>query len=346
MDHQAPPTKKKTGRPPTPAEQRLGLVLIGVLLLTGAGLLVVQSHFDPATWRDQPQESKAVVPAATGKAAADPPGDEAPAGLKALGPAENYDPESLSDKIDGKAEFYLAAGFRQLATRRFVLASDKGRWLERYVYDMGHSRGAFAVFSGQRRPSPEPLTLTADAYRSANGLFLTHGRFYLEIVASDLSAELLSQMEILARRFVDSHPKAPEAPDERRFLPAENRLAHSTALIAAHAFGIERLDWIYTAQYRWNAAEATAFVSRRASAKEAEDLAEAFAAYFTEYGGEKIALPGTHPTLRAFDVLDSVEVVFTLDSYLAGVHEAGDREQALALADRLLRNLQEADRGQ
>jgi hypothetical protein len=286
----------------------------------------------------------AALPASAKKTAAGQAEDTAVSGLTVLGPAETYDAIRLSDKINGKAELYLAAGFRKLETRRFALESDPNHFLERYVYDMGHRRGAFAVYSAQRRQNAEPLALAADAYRSANGLFLTHGQFYVEIIAADLSAQLLSRMESLALRFVESHPIGAESPDERRFFPTENKVEHSTALIPANAFGIDRLDWIYTARYRKGSAEATAFISRRANESEAEDLAGAFAAYFVEYGGQMMALPDGQSALKAFTILDSVEIVFTLGPYLGGVHEAGDRDQALALADRLRRNLEEAGR--
>jgi hypothetical protein len=217
--------------------------------------------------------------------------------------------------------------------------------LERYVYDMGSSRGAFAVFSAQRRPEAEPLSLAPDAYRAGNGLFMAHGRFYVEIIAADLAAHLLSRMEDLARRFVDSHPQGLLAPDERVFLPAEDRLADGMSVIAANAFGIDGLDWIYTARYRRDAAEATAFVARRATGEEAEASAAAFAAYFEEFGGERISPPKGHPSLRAFAVFDSVEIVFALGPYLGGVHEAANREYAFLLAERLRRNLEEAGGG-
>ena len=65
-----------------------------------------------------------------------------------------YDSISLSDKINGKAELYLAAGFARLETQRFALTDNPGQWMERYLYDMGQHANAFSVFSAQRRPAP------------------------------------------------------------------------------------------------------------------------------------------------------------------------------------------------
>ncbi len=44
----------------------------------------------------------------------------APMGLVSLSPAETFAPDNLSDKINGKAELYLPAGFVRLSAQRFA----------------------------------------------------------------------------------------------------------------------------------------------------------------------------------------------------------------------------------
>ena len=86
-------------------------------------------------------------------------------GFKPLAPIESYGPETLSDKIDGKADLYLPAGFKEMSCRKFNLdtAADKA-FVEVFIYDMGSAANAFAVFSGQRRPGSPNIPLTANAY--------------------------------------------------------------------------------------------------------------------------------------------------------------------------------------
>jgi hypothetical protein len=278
--------------------------------------------------------------------AADLPAEASEAGFASLGlrpltPPETYNAETLSDKIDGKAELYLAAGFSSLQTQRLAPDASNDAFLERYVYDMKRYRNAFAVFSNQRRPEREPLNLTPDAYRAANGLFMVHGHFYVEIIASDTSEALQAATVAVARHFVSQHPVPDDNLIEATLFPEEGRVADSIALIAANAFGLQGLDWIYTAQYRQGTNEALAFVSRRASAAEALNARDAFSAYFLEYGGEPLEAPAGLESAHIIKILDTYEIVLVFDTFLLGVHEAADARLAYDLAARLLAQVQE-----
>ena len=111
--------------------------------------------------------------------------DFIPPGLEPMGPPERFDAETLSEKIDGKAELYLSSGFVSLVCQRFFSAGDNRLWLEVFLYDMGDGRNAFSVFSSQRRADGWDADLTRFAYRTENALFMAHGREYIEIVGSD-----------------------------------------------------------------------------------------------------------------------------------------------------------------
>ncbi len=330
---------------PSKQERTLSLVLLAVLFVIGAGVWAIQFHFDPASWQAQSQlDGAASQPKQKGSQA--PPVSNLPADLSALSPLETYDSETLSDKINGKAELYLSAGFKRLQSRRFALVSDPQLWMERYVYDMGRYRNAFAVFSAQRRPNIEPLTLTSQAYQSANGLFMVHGRYYVEIIGAQVSAALRSKMADLAQAFVASRAVSSQALDEPGLFPQQDRVAHSITLIAANAFGFDRLDWIYTAQYRWQQAEAIAFVARRASSAEAQELAGAYVAFLSDYGGRTITPPAEVKSAQIIDIMDNFEIMLSRGPYIYGVHEATDLQRAISLAARLQRNVQEAARGE
>jgi hypothetical protein len=337
---------------PTNRERLISLCLAGILVLIAAGLIGRQSHFDPARWRAQPNTVEP-VPAASDQAApfnrpAESPDHETVAGLQPLGPAEDYGPDSLSDKINGKADLYLSAGFEHLRTRRFALSSDPSRWMERYVYNMGRLRNALAVYSSQRRPDAEWLDWdwTTEAYRSTNGLFFIHGPFYVEIIASEDSSQIRAPMEALARAFTEDHPATVETLPERRLFLSDNQVPGSMLLVPENAFGIENMDWVYTARYSRGQKEATVFISRRDDAQQAARLADAFAGYFLEYGGERVE-PGQAVRLPAgahmVFILDTYQIVMTRGRYLYGVHEADDREQALDLAVDLTRRITEAE---
>jgi len=318
---------------PSVTERWVSRAILAVLVIIAGGVFVAQSRYEPGQWRAQSNEAAA---------AADTPAPEATsevAGLRPMGPPETYDAATLSDKIDGKAELYLAAGFERLECRRFALADDPAIWLERFVYTMRAAPGAFAVYSQQRRPQALPLTLAADAYQAANGLFLVQGAHYLEIIGSAASETLQARMIDLARAFVQEHPVAQAAVDERGLFPKEGLTADSIALTPANAFGFERLDRIFTANYAADGRRAMAFLSRRASSAEAAELAGAYADYLLTYGGQKVQAPDGAPPVTVIAILDQFEIVFQRGALLAGVHEADDLAYGLALAATLYANL-------
>lgn len=330
-----PATEGPPGNGPSPQQRRLAGALLAALLFIAISIVLIQAEYDPSRWRAQPEHmADSDMQAATLTAESTPV-----EGIEPMSPPETYDAASLSDKIDGKAELYLAAGFKSLRCQRFRLTGDPARWMERFVYDMGIYRNAFAVFSRQRRDHARPLALTADAYQSANGLFLVQGSYYIEIVGSDQSEALAGKMIALATAFVEAHPSAETRANERALFPTENLVPDSVTLTPVNAFGFDRFDRIYSAHYRLQDKTATAFLSRRASAEEARSLTAAYIDFLITYGGNRIDLPAGAPPVTAVEILGTYEIVFDSKDFLAGVHEADDLETGLTIAKRLLRKL-------
>ena len=111
---------------------------------------------------------------------------------------------------------------------------------------------------------------------------------------------------------------------------------------SAHAFGIDGLDHVYTAHYQQGEADAIVFLSRRSTPDEANRLADLFASFFLEYGGEERPGPAELQGSRVISIFDSFEVVLVRGNYLMGVHEATDLAFALELAGRMRQNVEES----
>jgi hypothetical protein len=331
------PKDKPSGR-----EARVAAaVLVGLLAVT-AGLLWTQSQFNPAVvnFLQGAAERAKATPAATSLPRE--PLLPLPEALSPLSPAERFDRETLSDKINGKAELYLSAGFMHLDCQRISLASEPEAWIEMFIYDMGSAENAYAVFSTQRRADAVPMDLAEFAYRAENALFLAHGPSYLELIASSSDGRLLSAMETLARSFIRSRPVAHAAIAERDLFPKTGLVENSISLIPADAFGVAGLDRVFTATYAVAGTELTAFLSRRSTPQEAADLARAYVDFLKTYGGEVKASDEPVPGAALVAVLDMYEVIFAQGPFLAGVHEAADRDQALLRAGELAAKIKEA----
>jgi hypothetical protein len=89
---------------------------------------------------------------------------------------------------------------------------------------------------------------------------------------------------------------------------------------------------LFTARYRLNGEEATAFLRPCPSPAEAAELADAFKAFLAEYEAVEVAGDGPWPGSTLMRVMDTYTLVFVHGRTVAGVQEAGTPELAVGLA--------------
>ncbi len=251
----------------------------------------------------------------------------APGGLSANGPVRRYDTTTLYEKIDGKANVYLAAGFTGLQCRGYRVEGAPGADLEACIYRMTDPSAAFAVFSQQRPPGSAVTSGTADACETDGVTLLARGRDFVEIAGGPDAAARAR----LARAFVAVSKEAPFARPRAPF-PAGGRVGDDVRLHRASAFGFARLSDVWETRYHLPGGEAAAFWSPRAGAAEAGELAAAYVQHLRDAGAT--ALPGDAgwPGATVLDVYGSFEVVAVRGRALAGVHQADTLEAATNLA--------------
>ncbi len=326
-----------TGRRPSGRETAASAGVLLALAAIAAWLWVAQAHFSPAVTvaasAAQAAGSVRTPAAATANLVA-----TWPVGLRAMGPMESFSPATLSDKIDGKAELYLSAGFIAMRCQRVASATVPDAWFEASIYDMGRPDNAFSVYSSQKRTATQEAGVGDYGYRAGNQLCLVHGHYYLELVAADDREPTMQSAGELARAFVaatavTSHANV--AKDEALF-PTEGMLAGSTMLLSADVFGFDQLNNTYVARYRDGNDDVTLFVSRRANAAEAAKLAAALRDFFVKDCGGKETSPPTAP--HGAVIIDSdgaFDGVFVAGALLAGVHQAASRDAAERWMQRL-----------
>jgi hypothetical protein len=338
-------------RPASRRETAVSFAVIGGLVLTAAGVLLRQSSFNPAVTETL---KAAGMDATAESSAAGPFAVSLPQGLIAMSEPESFDRETLSDKIDGRAELYLSAGFVKLDTLRVRLADDRETWFEIFVYDMGGQRNAFSVFSTQRREGALALKFVRNGYRTGNGACFVGGRSYFEIIASRTGDKALAAVEALGRMLTADGKIAGSDDDmtESGLFPEKGRIPGSIQLITANAFSFGRFDNIFAARYRSGGDTATLFISRRSSAREASELADAYHGFLVDLDGREESA-GAKQSLASASFADgagawlvnmdgSFEGAFASGRLLAGVHQAS----SAAIARDSLELLRNALKGQ
>lgn len=317
-----------SGRRPSARETAISTGVLLVLAIISAWLWRAQAHFSPAVLvaASAAQAAGAAHPAASAPVDLIAP---LPAGLRAMGPVESFTPDTLSDKIDGKAELYLSAGFVAMRCQRVASALTPDAWFEASVYDMGGPENAFSVYSSQKRTATQEAGVGDYGYRAGNQLCLVHGRYYLEFVAADEREPTLQAAGELARAFVAGTVVASHAnvaKDEALF-PADGMVAGSVMLLSADVFGFDQLNNVYVARYREGKDDVTLFLSRRASPAAAAQLAVATRGFFvTDCGGKETPAPVAPHGAVIVDSGGTFDGVFVSGALVAGVHQAPSRD--------------------
>ena len=325
---------------PGRVETGVGFLILLILVGIAGGVAIKQSRYDDSIFRValSKDASSAETPGPAG--ATSDLQEYLPEGMMILTPVETFGPENLSEKIDGKAELYLSAGFLSLSSQRFAEAGKADRWLEVFVYDMGSTRNAFSVYSTQRRADAEDAAFTQFAYRTANALFFVQGQYYVEVIAA--SEQMAEAMLAIGQNFIRKNPTSTEAINEFALFPKASLVPDSIALLAENVFGFSDLNNTFVAHYRFGETELTAFISQRQSAQEAQDLASAYHQFLVENGGADVPMDAAIPDAQLVKLFDTFELVFAQGSFLAGIHEAESKDLAEQLALQLKSALAEA----
>jgi hypothetical protein len=322
-------------------ESAISICLLAILSLITIGIFIKQSSYDISLFGikattsaislqmlEADEEEKITLSALV------------PAGFNTLSKTEVYNPENLYEKINGKAPFYVESGFEELSTQRFVSSSAEALWMELFVYDMGNVRNAFSVYSTQKRAEAQPFPPMRFAYKTGNALYFVHGKYYVELVGSLESNELLKAMAEVARKIRANLPIDYDTNiDELALFPPENLIGENIKLYLTNAFGFEKLTNTFSAQYKLDSETITAFLNKRTDTQDAQLIAKSYYNFLIDNGGA--AKPAVNKTFegKVVDFYDTTEIVFATGPFVAGIHEAENQQVAEKLAEMLFNKL-------
>jgi hypothetical protein len=325
-------------------ESAISILLLAILLLIGLGVFIKQFNVDMGRFGI---DTTTAGPSLEQTAAItqEPVLDALkPDGFDKLAETETYNTGNLYEKINGKAPLYLESGFNKLSTQRFINKDDENLWFELFVFDMAAVRNAFSVYSVQKRPDTHTLAFAGSGpcYKTSNGVYFTHGRYYIELIGSTESTILDEAMIKIAEKFAGQTAIDDEKITEFALFPEENIIQGSFKLYLANAFGFEGFTDIFACRYKLDDESITAFLSRRPDPKDAQSTAEKYYNFLIE--NDAVAKPPTNTVLKdnnvkVLDFYGTTEIIFSTGPFVAGVHEAENQTAAEQLAAKLLAKL-------
>jgi len=333
---------KKKIRKVSKKESAISALILTVLAGIAIGVFLRQFQFNPAVISHQDlvnSEKK------TGVSAPQPDPKAAislPQGMKPMTPSEVFTPDTLFEKINGKAELYLSAGFKQLLCQRIQSDHDPELWMEAFIYEMETASNAFSVFSMQRRDGGMPTDLSDFSYQTENAFFITQGSFYLEVIGSQANPEMKQLITAFLKHFIKNAISDKDGFSEISLFPDSCSDPNQISMIPSSAFGFDKLDNVYTSRCMVTGKELMIFLSNRGSAENARKLADEYGAFLKTFGGKEVPLTQKLGDSRLIEIFGSYELFFTSGRYLLGVHEAGSQDAAESMAATLYSGIGEA----
>lgn len=258
-------------------------------------------------------------------------------GWQAAAPLQHFSAANLYEKIDGRAEQYLAFDVQALFCQQFT--GPGGASIEVFAYDMGDPLRAFGVYAAERAPEHAPAKLGREGYLASGSFLFWQDRWYLQVLASD-QAEPVQQAALALARLLAAR-LGDQGPDlwGLALLPEQDRIPRSEEYLQRDALGLEFLTDSFVARYRLAGNELTAFISRQPTAEAAAGVLASYQAYLRDYGSgiSTREIGKTAATLG--DLSGSYDLVFQSGVFVAGVSMAPDPATAESLATDLVQSL-------
>ena len=316
-------------------EKTLAWVLLGVIAGIALAIFLKGQRYDPALFALE--QTVLPAPAAPGSGIASGIlAGLAPAGWQELGPIEAFTADDLYEKINGRAEQYLAYDVVWLACASLV-ESPEGPFIDVLVYDMGRPAHAFGIFAAEAPRDRSALALGREGYQVEASCFFWKGRFYVQVIAVDRGAVALGVARTLAARLEDGG----ESVWGLEALPAIDRVPGSVEYFRRDALSLDFLMDTYTARYRKEGEEVTIFLSRRAEPGLAAETLARYTAYLEEYGSVVKRREVEGHALVVGEASGYFDVVFQKGRLLGGVSMAEDQTLAEEVAIGLLQDLED-----
>lgn len=264
----------------------------------------------------------------------------APEGWVIYDQVGQFTADNLYERINGRAELYLAYDVIKLTTATFEDKTDIGRFVEVSIFDMGNPTNAFGIFSVERFQGDPPLDLGRLSYCSDSNAYIWKGKYYITIVVSDSTEEFQQISLDLANKVSAALIDSGERVWGLSALPQDNLITDSVQYFKVDAMGLDFMQNTYTAEYLKGKTTIKTFLSQQASLDAALDLVERYAEYSQEYGQgyKRTKIDGAEFVLC--DMGGTFDVIFQKGRIVSGVLSANHQDRALEIASDLWVQLQ------
>ncbi len=212
-------------------EVRWGAIVFALLLVLSGWVIWKGRHPDPALYSDgasllAPGETKVPI-AQAGTATAPLAGrGESQVGTAVAGRGPlpddlagsdwtedkiaSFDEENLYVKINGRADYFRAFGFKQMTSVLLNKKGDPTTTIDVEMYDLARAPNALGAYGGERPQDAKVIETAGGLHHfDRNALFMARGPYYIRILGSDETPVITAKLKSLADVMLASVAAAP-----------------------------------------------------------------------------------------------------------------------------------------
>ena len=169
------------------------------------------------------------------------------AGWKNSAEIQTFAPKNLYEYIDGAADLYLASDFEELNVAEYE--NEKKASVAVEVYRHRTAEDAFGIYSQERLPDGNYLSVGAEGYIDQHILNFVAGRYYVKINSFNTGSEDRDVLRLFAGKMADSLGEKRGLPSLLSAFPAEGKKNRSEKYITRNFLGYPFLHAAFTADY-------------------------------------------------------------------------------------------------
>ncbi len=273
----------------------------------------------------------ATVPPAAPKAATAGAADRGPlpAGLAGAGFREDkvavFDDENLYVKINGRADYFKAFGFRKLYSSLLVSDADPAVTIDIEMYDLAQAANALGAYGGERAAGVTPeVDETGMHHFDRNAVYLAQGPYYVRVIGSDESAAVQAKLRTLQGTLAASIKGEPLPWAYGLFVGRLGFPPGSVSYSAEGAFSFSFATDVWSARPEGKDSDLELFVCSLVSSSAAKKRAAQFQKGFLEIGqpgGTAAGVP-----LAKDQFLSTFSAALAVDRWVVGVRGAASAE--------------------
>jgi hypothetical protein len=197
---------------------------------------------------------------------------------------QDYLPETLFEYINGAAEIYLSYNFKELTVGQYE-KGDSNASLILEIYDMGNKKNSFGIYSAERYPDSQFISLGNQGYLEEETLNFIVGKYYIKLLCFDSGVESANFLKFFSQEVVRRVKDKGNLPPALDIFPEQGLVRNSEKFILRNFMGYSFFHNGYLANYKLEDLEFDCFLIE---GKDKEDAQNMLSQYLKRKGEQNV----------------------------------------------------------